>query len=217
MCDFVFSKDTGLLSLKPAYLSLIFGLIMKEEIGLSFLNSAMTIRAFPSVSAYTLVNDQGSDYISKGVVLSFALAGAAIGNLRIILTIFGITGACIVLLSNLGSRSWHSLGWKPISYQGPGSCVLAYICSIMVGIALPYVGHRSIVVGGKGAMEYVIRTSFWVALAFAISDYDTIQSFLVVGSEVCISLFLYNWCLIYIEYLTPLVSFSFCGRDVIKI
>jgi hypothetical protein len=157
---------------------------MKEEIGLSFLNAVMMIRAFPSVSAHTLINHQSSDYIRKGVVLSFALAGAATGRIRIFLTVFGITGACIVLLSNLGSRAWHALGWKPISYHGFAASALAYLYSILVGIALPYVGHRSVIGGGKSAIEYVIQSSFWVALLFAISDYDAIQKFLVVGSEV---------------------------------
>jgi hypothetical protein len=179
--------ETQILSLKPAYWSLIFGLVMKEEMGLSYLNAVMMIRAFPSVSAHALVNNPGSDYIRKGVVLSFALAGAATGNIRIFFTIFGSVGGCIVLLSNLGSRAWQTLGWKPIRYHGPGSCVFAYIVSIMVGIALPYMGHRNVAVGGKGAMEYVIQTSFWVALVFAISDYDAIQNFLVVGSHVGIA------------------------------
>lgn len=37
---------------------------------------------------------------------------------------------------------------------------------------------------GKGAMEYVLKTAMLVAVFFVISDYDDLQKFLVVGSEV---------------------------------
>ena len=145
----------------------------------------MMIRAFPSVSAHTLVSDYvGADYIRKGILLSLAIAGAATGPLRTALAFGGIVAACMVLLANLGSRAWHFLRWQPLRYQGFGATALAYFCAICTGIVLPYMGHRSIVVGGKGAMEYIIKTGIIVALAFAISDIDGLQQFLVAGSQV---------------------------------
>ena len=62
--------------------------------------------------------------------------------------------------------------------------MLVYLFAILTGFVLPYMGHRSISTGGKGAMEYVISTAFIVAVVFVLSDIDDIQSFLVVGSEV---------------------------------
>jgi hypothetical protein len=174
-----------MMNLRPAYLSIVLGLVLNQEISLSWLNASMMVRAFPSVSAHTLVSNYvGSDYLRKGIIFSLALAASATGKVRMALSVGGICTACIVLLANLGSRSWHFLRWKPLRYQGCGATLLAYICAVCTGIILPYMGHRSVVVGGKGAMEYVIQTSIIVALAFVVSDYDGIQKFLVAGSEV---------------------------------
>jgi hypothetical protein len=38
--------------------------------------------------------------------------------------------------------------------------------------------------GGKGALEYVLRTAVLVAVIFVVSDIDELQRFLVIGSEV---------------------------------
>jgi len=39
-------------------------------------------------------------------------------------------------------------------------------------------------VGGEAAMESVMKSAILVAIIFVVSDYDEIQKFLVVGSEV---------------------------------
>ena len=171
-------------SLRPAYLSLILGLALTEEISLSWLNASMLIRATPSVSAHNMVSPVGSDSLRKLVLFSLALAGATTGTLQSVLTIGGILGAMIILLANLGARTWHFLRWKPLRYGGCGSFFVAYFMAVATGFCLPYMGHRSIAVGGKGAMEYVIKTSTIVAIIFVVSDIDELQKFLVVGSEV---------------------------------
>ena len=176
-------NENAIQNLKPAYLSLVLGLVLTEEISLSWLNASMMIRSTPSVSAHTLYSPVGSDTFRRVVLLVLVFAGIAEGTYQSILTAVGILGASILLLANLGARSWYFLNWKPISYNGTGSFVLAYCCAIVTGIAVPFMGHRLIRMGGKGAVEYLIATAFWVAVAFVISDYDGIQKFLVLGSE----------------------------------
>lgn len=166
-------------------MTLVLGLVLTEEIGLSGLNANMLIRGCPSISAHTLTSRVGSDLPKKLVLLILAASGAATGNTQRYATLVGIGLACILLLSNLGSRAWHFMGWKPLLYQGFGGSFLAYLLSIVMGIAFPYMGHRKIELGGSPAMNYVIRTAFLVAVAFVVSDIDVIQEFLVVGSEVC--------------------------------
>lgn len=143
----------------------------------------MLIRATPSVSAHSLTSPLGSDGPKKLVLIALAFAGAATGSLQVVLTIGGITGALILLLANLGARAWHFMRWTPLHYTGRGSFFLAYVLAVMTGLVLPYMGHRSIAVGGKGAMEYVIVTALIVAVVFVLSDYDDLQKFLVYGSE----------------------------------
>jgi hypothetical protein len=171
--------------LKPAFLSLILGIVFTEELSLSYLNASMLVRASPSVSAHTLTNNVGSDVLRKLIVLSLALAAAASGMTQKILTLFGISAACAVFLSNLGSRAWHFMRWRPLRYQGLGAGFVAWVVSIMAGLCIPYMGHRSIEIGGKAALEHVLMCAFAVAITFVVSDIDEIQKFLIVGSEVC--------------------------------
>ena len=178
----IFNENT-IQNLKPAYLSLVLGLVLTEEISLSWLNASMMIRSTPSVSAHTLHSPVGSDTFRRVVLLTLVFAGIAEATYQSILTAIGVLGACILLLANLGARSWYFLNWKPIRYNGTGSFVLAYLCAIVTGLAVPFMGHRLIRIGGKGAVEYLIKTAFWVAVAFIVSDYDGIQKFIVFGSE----------------------------------
>jgi hypothetical protein len=206
---FSFSTVAEVQNFRPAYLSFILGLALTEEISLSWLNASMMIRATPSVSAHSLCSSSGSDTLRKGVLFMLAVAGATQGVLQTVLTAGGIIGACLILLANLGARSWHFLRWKPVKYSGPGSFTLAFFLAVATGFLLPYMGHRSISIGvsgiivgtkdcvnfeqsshaivseqGKGAMEYVLKTAMMVAVVFVVTDFDDLQRYLVVGSEV---------------------------------
>ena len=93
------------------------------------------------------------------------------------------------------------LRFKPIPYvAGPFQPLLAYIVCIFAGVAMPYLGHRSIQAGGKAAMESVIRSAFFIAVVFVVSDHNEFQEFLIAGSEVRIkashnlSFYLYEHC-----------------------
>jgi hypothetical protein len=173
-----------LYTFKPAYLSLVLGLVLTEEISMSWLNASMLVRATPSVSAHSLVSSVGSDMLRKGLLLCLALAGAATGTMQRVLTLTGISLACMVMLANLGSRAWHFLGWHPQRYNGMSASIFAYMAAVATGILVPYMGHRDIEVGGKGAMEYIIKTALLVAAVFVVSDFDEVQKFIIVGSEV---------------------------------
>lgn len=183
--SFPCARSANIEQLKPAYLSLILGLVFTEELSLSGLNSSMLVRASPSVSAHTLTNNVGSDILRKLIVLSLALAAAASGLTQKILTLFGISAACAVFLSNLGSRAWHFMRWRPLRYQGLGAGFVAWVASILAGLCIPYMGHRSIETGGKAALEHILISSFAVAITFVVSDIDELQKFLIVGSESC--------------------------------
>jgi hypothetical protein len=169
---------------QPAYLSLILGLVLTEEISLSWLNSSMMVRAAPSVGAHTLISPNASDLLRKAVVMLLALAGIARDLTQQVLTLTGITLSIVVLCANLGSRAWYFMRWRPQRYDGCGASLLAYIGAVVTGLIFPYMGHRNIEVGGKAAMEYVIRTALFVAIVFVASDVNAVQRFLVVGSEV---------------------------------
>ena len=166
-------------------MALILGLVLTEEISLSWLNASMLVQASPSVAAHALTSMLGSDILRKATILCLALAGAASGGARKGLTGLGLIGACLLLLSNLGSRAWHFMGCKPMAYQGSCSAMLAWFASILAGIAFPFMGHRKIHVGGDAALEYVILTGTAVGLVFIASGVDEMQRFLLISSDEC--------------------------------
>jgi hypothetical protein len=159
-------------------------LVLAEEIGLSGLNAVMLVRAAPSISAHSMMSPFGSDMLRKSIIFMLAIATATTGTLQRVLTLVGIGAAFMALLANLGSRVWHFLRWDPMRYSGRGSAFVSYMLAIMTGAVLPFLGQRSIAAGGKGALESVLQSAILAAICFVISDYNAVQKFLVVGSEV---------------------------------
>lgn len=170
--------------LKPAYLALIIGLVLTEEISLSWTNVVMMVQACPSLSAFSVTKGHGSDWIRKGLILLLALAGAATGKVQVVLSILGILFTCTVLLANLGARAWYFFHWQPLSYNGPLSSLLAYMTAVVTGFSLPFLGHRTASVGGKPAIESILRFALMIALVFVFSDFDSVQNFIIVGTQV---------------------------------
>lgn len=186
--------ESGILQdFRPAYLALVLGLVFSEEIGLSWTNVALLVRGMPSISAYAITSKVDSDWPRKILILLLAVASYVSGTFQKICTLGGVALTCLVVLANLGSRSWKYLHWKPTMGMKAWCCgictpfdpILAYIAAIMMGICFPYLGHRQIQSGGNGAIESVLRIAVTVAALFILSDYDEVQKFLVVGSEDC--------------------------------
>uniref|UniRef100_A0A7S0CI04 Uncharacterized protein n=1 Tax=Proboscia inermis TaxID=420281 RepID=A0A7S0CI04_9STRA len=101
------------------------------------------------------------------------------------ITLIGVGIACCILAANLGSRAWKTLKLKTLKYDGLGAPILAYILAIVAGFSVPYVGYREIDIGGKVALENILRSAVLVALFFVMSDFDVFQEFILVGSEAC--------------------------------
>ena len=174
---------------RPAYLSLVLGLALGEEISLAWLTASMLVRSTPSMAAYSLTSRVGSDWLRKAMLLCLSLAGAAASpgsQWQRTLTLTGVGLAVALLLSNLGSRAWSFLQWTPLTYNGPLAPLVAFGASMGAGFMVPYMGHREIQAGGQRALESVLTTGLLAAIVFVLSDYDQVQRFLVVGSEVCI-------------------------------
>jgi hypothetical protein len=161
--------------------------VFSEEISYSWINTAMLVRGLPSISAYSVTSNVETDWLRKVLVLCLALGGATTGRTQTVLTLFGISLACAVLLANLGSRAWLFLKWKPFTFGGSLQPIFAYAAAIAAGITVPYMGHRGIEVGGKTALESVLKSALLVAGVFVLSDYDDFQQFLVIGTEVRIN------------------------------
>lgn len=192
-------------------LAIILGLVFHEEMSYSWLHSSMLVRGTPSLSGHYLFSSGKSlggvgpsDVIRKTLLLILILAGgmgtvtapsSAFVTAQKWMALCGILGTCVVLLANLGSRTWRFLNLRPLqpNMGSTGlsafiSILVSYLAAIGMGFALPFLGHRSAQAasgGGKSAIESVIRSAFWVAVIFFVSSIDGVRQFVVIGGDEC--------------------------------
>jgi hypothetical protein len=69
-------------------------------------------------------------------------------------------------------------------YRGHGRIVVSFLAAIATGLIIPYVGFRQAQSGGQVALETVLIGSLIVAAVFIVSDFDAVQEFIILGSEV---------------------------------
>jgi hypothetical protein len=162
-------------SFQPALLALVLGFVLPEETSLSCLNTTMMVRAAPSVAAHFLMGPPCRDAIRKWALFCLVLAGAMQERAAQILTVTGVLTSCLILLANIGSRSWYFLRWKPLAYSGIGSSFLAYVTAVMAGAVVPFMSHRDVLTGGKAAMDHVMATAVIVAVAFTMTSIEQVQ------------------------------------------
>lgn len=176
---------------------MLLGLVFVEEISLSWLNTAMFIRGMPSISAYSITTNFETDWIRKLLVFCLYLGAATEGDARLILTLTGISMTCLVVLANLGARAWGFMGRRPLRFGGPFEPIFAYCAAVAVGLALPYLAYRETQGGRQPAIRGTILHALMVAIIVVASDYNKIQQFLVIGSEVSpkafSAFFPFNW------------------------
>lgn len=172
--------------IRPAYLAFIFGMVLSEEISLSYVNAVMFVWGMPSISAYNLIYPFTSDWLRKLDVLILTIAAIIPdGVAKTNTTVAGVGLTCMILCSNLGSRAWKNLQLNSLRYNGIGASLVTYIISILIGFAVPYMGYHEIEAGGKRALEVVLRSSLFVAIFFILSDFDQLQNFIISGSQKC--------------------------------
>ena len=165
----------------PAFLGLILGLTLTEEMTLSWLNSSLFVQGVPSTSSYQLLNKDGHDWIHKSMLACLVFSGAASGDMRRALLIVGVSLACLALLANLGSRAWYFLQWSPMSICGPLAPMFSFFGAVLSGIFFPHMGHREIECGGKPAVESILKNAFFVCAFFGLSAHDGIQRLFLAG------------------------------------
>jgi hypothetical protein len=91
---------------------------------------------------------------------------------------------CVILAVNVGARAWRHLKLKPLPYRGFGRTAASFIAAMVTGLVIPYIGFRQAQSGGQVALETVIIGSVIVAAVFIVSDFDVVQEFIILGSEV---------------------------------
>ena len=171
-------------STNPAFLALILGLALTEEMTHSWLTSSLLVQGMPSISSYQLLNNNGHDWIYKAVLTCFIFSGVTSGETRRVLLTVAVSLACTAMLANLGSRAWYNSHMSPISLCGPLAPVISFAGAVSAGIFLPHMGHHDIEAGGKPAIESIVRNALFVCAFFGVTAYNGIQKIFLSGTEV---------------------------------
>ncbi|CAB9519575.1 expressed unknown protein [Seminavis robusta] len=184
VCPCLIAGQMG--SVQPAYWGFMLALLVSEEMSLSFLNSSLLIQGMPSISSYVMINGEGYDWIHKLPIACFVAAGAVQGSLQRAFGIIGVSLTFVAILANLGSRAWHFLQFRKVSFGGPLAPLFAYIISVLAGLCFPHMGGcRKIEEGDEVAAEAVLKSAFGACALFLLSDLDSIQRLLLGGTEKC--------------------------------
>lgn len=179
--------DDGATAFKPIFLTLFLGLVLSEEASYSHLSVAMWIWGCPSVSAYELLSGAKVDWPYK-LMTFFLSISTSFTTQRFTNwgSFIGVALAFCIFAANLGARAWNNLKLKPLQYNGPFNLVLASIIAIPFGLAVPYLGFRSILAGHQAYKNYIIvGSAFVVGSFFILSDINDFQSVVIPGSQDC--------------------------------
>lgn len=167
-------------------MALILGLVLTEEISNAWVNVSMLVWGMPSISAYTLTQPVAVDWPKQALLLTLSISAVLEtgSQAQHIVTLCGIGWACCVLCANVGARAWRHLRLKPLPYRGFGRTVVSFFAAIVTALFIPYIGFRQAQSGGQVALETVLIGSVIVAAVFIVSDFDAVQEFVILGSEV---------------------------------
>jgi len=163
-------------------------------------------------------------YLALGALAlaaSIASLPVAIPNMPKYVALFGLGWAIAVLAANLGSRAWRNLNFKPCgwsrSWYSPLSFVGVYLISAVVGITVPFLGHKKVQLGGVVAIRSIIFSSFITVVVFVISDLDFLLAYLITIAEVqvnkpnAVTAIIATWWT-----LATIISLCFCRRIPVK-
>merc|ERR1740139_208257 len=169
-------------------LTLVFSLVLSEEMSLSLLNSSILVGGVPSVASYLVHSRIKSDYPRDLVTLLFACAGVSSDDTyRTYFTLTAALLAAAILAANLGARAWEALRYPPVPTPGIFllDLLLSFTAAAAFGITCPYLGFDSVQAGGMKALNVIIVGASTVLVAIIVSDIDKVQELLVQGSSDC--------------------------------
>jgi len=169
-------------------LTLLFSVVLSEEMSYSFLNSAIFVAGVPSVGSYILHSRFRADLLRVICTLSFSFAGVAPNDTsRSWLTLVGAFMAFIIIAANIGSRAWNMVEFRPLPAGGifHFDVMISFLVAALFGICVPYLGFSSVEEGGTKASKFIILSSLCILVVIIVTDIDYIQEYLVRGSSNC--------------------------------
>ena len=173
----------------PLFFAILLGVVFKEETSHVWTNVGMMVRGMPSIAAYSVTTQNHSDWLRKAIVsaflVSFAAGRSGYESVMYISTYVGLSLAIVVLITNLGSRAWGFMQWRPSPNFGIFEPVVSFLAAGLIGLCFPFLGQRQVESGGKAALESTFAVAFLSALFFLVCGYEYIQKFVVIGSVNC--------------------------------
>jgi len=181
------------MAINPLMMLLLFAFVLQNETSLVWLAMSINVRGSNSVGSHVWRDGGLTDYSRIVLLTILILAIFSTGIVQRILTWAGAIFGCLILLCNLGSRSWKKIDLKPIDFNSVFSAPIVILASILAGIAFPYMGLRAVDSGsddssgkdevekiifhpnGKRGRQNIALASSSAAIVFLMSDIKSVQ------------------------------------------
>jgi len=219
---------TSPMAIHPTMLLFVFAFILKNETSHSLLAMSIFVRGSNSVGSHVWRSGTLTDYPRLILLLILILASSATGKLQQQLTLAGSVFGALVILCNLGSRSWKKIDSTPIDSSNMFTNILVILASIFAGLTFPFMGLRAVDSGsdesdgnadvekiifqpnGKRGRQNIAVASSGAALIFLFSDLKQVQESLgfdFSANRGIVNFIIGGWLLA-----SSLVSMSLCHR-----
>lgn len=180
-------------AMNPLMMLLLFAFVLQNETSHVWLAMSIYVRGSNSVGSHVWRDGGLTDYPRLLLLVLLILATFSTGTVQRILTWAGVIYGCLILLCNLGSRSWKKIELNPIDFNSVFSAPIVILASLFAGFAFPYMGLRAVDSGsddssGKDEVEKIILhpngnrgrknialASSSAAVVFLLSDVKVVQ------------------------------------------
>lgn len=196
IASFPFGSGDGTaesMAMNPLMMLLLFTFVLQNETSHVWLAMSIYVRGSNSVGSHVWRDGGLTDYPRVVLLIILTLATFSNGTVQRILTWTGAILGCLILLCNLGSRSWKKIDLNPIDFNSVFSAPIVILASIFAGFAFPYMGLRAVDSGsdgnsgkdevekiifhpnGKRGRQNIALASSSAAIIYLLSDVKVVQ------------------------------------------
>ena len=145
----------------------------------------LLVRNTPTHCALQLRSIIRNDLLQKLCILSLILGACSTEWTQTAFRSTGVTLACLLLMINIGARSWYFMGLTAFKRDRiGGSHIMPFLLSLFAGLSLTFLSTRVSAAGSKRSIESIILSAACVAVVMIVSNLDQVQKLIIINDEV---------------------------------
>lgn len=145
----------------------------------------LLVRNTPAHCAYLLQAVIRDDLLRKVCLFSFVLGASTVGWWQTAFKGIGVILACLLLMINIGSRSWYFLDLSSFKRDRiGGNSIMPFLLSIFTGFSLSFLSSRVSASGGQRSIEHIVLSAVVIAVVMIVSSFERFQKLIIMDDEV---------------------------------